>query len=69
MTENLKKEDETEESITVSNGIYARYIKRLADFFSFVVRGYCFISDLACSYGCRSYSYEGQSFFSSGAPG
>lgn len=33
MTENLKKEDETEESITVSNGIYARYIKRLADFF------------------------------------
>ena len=33
MIENLKKEDETKESITVSNGIYARYIKRLMDFF------------------------------------
>lgn len=34
MTENLKKETETEEdAVTVSNGIYARYIKRLMDFF------------------------------------
>lgn len=33
MTENLKKETETEESaVTVSNGIYARYIKRPMDF-------------------------------------
>ena len=34
MTENLKKETETEEgAVTVSNGIYAGYIKRLMDFF------------------------------------
>ncbi len=33
MTETLIKEAETEEIVTVSNGIYARYIKRLMDFF------------------------------------
>lgn len=33
MIEAVTKEAETEESIIVSNGIYARYIKRLADFF------------------------------------
>ena len=33
MPEILIKEAETEEIVTVSNGIYARYIKRLMDFF------------------------------------
>lgn len=33
MPETLIKEVETEEIVTVSNGIYARYIKRLMDFF------------------------------------
>lgn len=33
MNQTLKKETETENDITVSGGIYARYIKRLADFF------------------------------------
>lgn len=33
MAETLIKETEKEESITVSKGIYARYIKRLMDFF------------------------------------
>ena len=33
MPEILIKETETEEIVTVSNGIYARYIKRLMDFF------------------------------------
>lgn len=33
MPETLVKETETEETVTVSNGIYARYIKRLMDFF------------------------------------
>lgn len=33
MPETLVKENETEETVTVSNGIYARYIKRLMDFF------------------------------------
>lgn len=33
MPETLIKEAETEEIVAVSNGIYARYIKRLADFF------------------------------------
>ena len=33
MNQTLKKETETENDITVSNGIYARYIKRLMDFF------------------------------------
>ena len=33
MTETLIKEAKTEEIVTVSNGIYARYIKRLMDFF------------------------------------
>ena len=33
MPETLIKEPETEETVTVSNGIYARYIKRPMDFF------------------------------------
>ena len=34
MPETLVREPETQEStVTVSNGIYARYIKRLMDFF------------------------------------
>lgn len=33
MNQTFKKETETENDITVSGGIYARYIKRLADFF------------------------------------
>lgn len=33
MNQTLKKETETENDITVSKGIYARYIKRLMDFF------------------------------------
>lgn len=33
MHEALIKEAETEEAVTVSNGIYARYIKRIMDFF------------------------------------
>ena len=33
MSETLIKEPETEVSVTVSNGIYARYIKRFMDFF------------------------------------
>ena len=33
MPETLVKENETEETVTVSNGIYARYIKRFMDFF------------------------------------
>lgn len=33
MTETLIEELETEENITVSNGIYSKYIKRLMDFF------------------------------------
>ena len=33
MPETLIKEPETEEIVTVSKGIYARYIKRLMDFF------------------------------------